>query len=78
VIGGSAIIVIVPDPHLVDFVIFFMGWLVGGVIWCFAYSGLIAYGRKYVTLRLFQAINVICGVFLVYFTFVLLWAKFFQ
>jgi chemosensory pili system protein ChpE len=52
-IGGSAIAVIVPDPQLVDFVIFFIGWLVGGVIWCFAYSGLIAYGRKYVTPRLF-------------------------
>jgi chemosensory pili system protein ChpE len=77
-IGGSAIAVIVPDPQLVDFVIFFMGWLVGGVIWCFAYSGLIAYGRKYVTPRLFQAINVICGVVLVYFAIVLLWATFFQ
>jgi threonine/homoserine/homoserine lactone efflux protein len=77
-IGGSAIAVIVPDPQLIDFAVFFVGWLVGGIVWCFAYSGLIAYGRKYVTPRLFQAINVICAVVLVYFALALLWATFVQ
>jgi chemosensory pili system protein ChpE len=77
-IGGSAIAVIVPDPQLIDFAVFFVGWLVGGIVWCFAYSGLIAYGRKYVTPRLFQTINVICAVVLVYFAMALLWATFVQ
>jgi threonine/homoserine/homoserine lactone efflux protein len=75
-IGGSAIAVLVPDPAAIDFAIFFFGYFTGGVIWTFLYSGLVAYGSRYVTPRLFQAINVICGAIMVYFAVTLLWATF--
>lgn len=75
-IGGSAIAVIVPDPQLADFVVFYLGYLAGCIIWCFAYSGLIAYGRRFITPRLFQAVNVICALVLTYFALALLWATF--
>jgi threonine/homoserine/homoserine lactone efflux protein len=75
-IGGSAIAVLVPNPTAIDFAIFFFGYFAGGVIWTFLYSGLVAYGRRYVTPRLFQAINVICGAIMIYFALSLLWATF--
>ena len=75
-IGGSAIAVLVPNPGPMDFLVFFLGYVVGGIIWGFAYSGLVAYGRRFITPKLFTGINVICGVIMVYFALSLVWATF--
>ncbi|HSV42837.1 MAG TPA: LysE family transporter [Methanomassiliicoccales archaeon] len=75
-IGGSAIAVIVPDPEMIDYVIFFIGYALGCVIWSIGYSALVGYGRRYVTPRLFQVINVVCALVMLYFAASLLWATF--
>lgn len=72
-IGCSAIATLVPNPGPVDFLVFFLGYVAGGLLWCFAYSGLVGYGRRYITPRLFSGINLICGIVMVYFAIVLFW-----
>ncbi|OPY34631.1 MAG: leucine export protein LeuE [Methanomassiliicoccales archaeon PtaU1.Bin124] len=74
--GGSAIAVIVPDPTAVDYGIFIGGYVIGLMIWSFSYSVLIGYGRKYVTPKLFQAINIVCAAVMIYFAASLLWSTF--
>jgi chemosensory pili system protein ChpE len=76
-IGGSVISVIVPDPEAIHFFVFFVGYTIGLLIFSFAYSALIAYGRKYITPKLFRAINVICALVLIYFAMNLLYSTFF-
>ena len=75
-IGGSAIATIVPNPMAVDFAVFIGGYVVGLMVWSFSYSVLIGRGRKYVTPRLFQVINVICACVMLYFAASLLWSTF--
>lgn len=75
-IGGSAIAVLVPSPGPADFLAFFLGYFAGGVIWTVSFPALVAYGRKYVTRRLFQGINITCGVFMIYFAASLMWTTF--
>ena len=75
-IGGSAIAVLVPNPGPIDFLVFFVGYVVGGIVWSFAYSGLVAYGRRFITPRLYSGINMACGIMMVYFAIVLLWSTF--
>jgi chemosensory pili system protein ChpE len=75
-IGGSAIATVVPNPTAVDFAVFIGGYVVGLMIWSFSYSVLIGRGRKYVTPRLFQVINIICACVMLYFAASLLWSTF--
>lgn len=75
-IGGSAIATIVSNPTGMDYTIFFLGYFVGSIGWAFGYSGLIGHGRKYITPRLFKAINVICAVVMVYFALSMLLSTF--
>ncbi|MFA5313229.1 MAG: LysE family transporter [Methanomassiliicoccales archaeon] len=76
-IGGSTIATVAPNPEGIHFLVFFLGYTTGLVVFSFVYSALIAYGRKYITPSLFQAINVICGAVLIYFALNLLWSTFF-
>lgn len=73
-IGGSAIAVVAPNPTAWDFAVFMVGYVCGLVAWSFSYSVLIGKGRKYVTPKLFQWINVICAVVMSYFAISLLWS----
>jgi chemosensory pili system protein ChpE len=72
-IGGSAIAVLVPNPGPIDFLVFFLGYVAGGLLWCFSYSALVAFGKRFITPRLFAGINATCGVVMVYFALTLLW-----
>lgn len=75
-IGGSAIATIMPSPDTQAYVIFMVGYMLGTVLWSLSYSALVAYGRKYLSKRLFQTIYVICGLVLVYFAITILWSAF--
>ena len=72
-IGGSAIATIVPNPTSIDYAIFFIGYFVGSIGWAFGYSALIGYGRRFITPRLFHAINILCALVMVYFAASMLW-----
>lgn len=75
-IGSSSIAVIMADPGLTEFVIFYLGYLVGAIIWGTAYSALIGYGKRYITPGLFRALSVICALVLMYFALNLLYSTF--
>jgi chemosensory pili system protein ChpE len=65
-IGGSAISVAFPDPVLSDFILFLAGYMTGSVIWCFLFTGLVVYGRRFLDHRLFRTVHLLCGLALVY------------
>ena len=75
-IGSSSIAVIMSDPGLMDFVMFYFGYLVGAVIWGTAYSALIGHGKRYITPTLFRILSVICAAVLLYFAVNLLYSTF--
>lgn len=75
-IGASAIATIIPDPQLTDFLIFYVGYFVGAMVWGLAYSALVGHGRKYVTPKLFRVISLICAVVLLYFAINLVYSTF--
>jgi len=76
-IGSSSIAVIMSDPGTMDFVVFYLGYLVGAFIWGLAYSALIHYGKRYITPNLFRALSVICALVLLYFALNLVYSTFF-
>jgi len=71
-IGSSSIAVIMSEPGLMDFVVFYLGYLVGAVIWGTAYSALIGHGKRYITPKLFRALSLVCALVLLYFALNLL------
>jgi chemosensory pili system protein ChpE len=75
-IGSSAIVTIIPDPQLTDFVVFYAGYITGAMIWGLAYSALIGYGRKYVTPKLFRFLSLVCALVLLYFAISLVYNTF--
>jgi threonine/homoserine/homoserine lactone efflux protein len=75
-IGSSSIAVIMSDPGLTDFAIFYLGYLVGAIIWGTSYSALIGHGKRYITPKLFRALSVICALVLLYFALNLLYSTF--
>jgi chemosensory pili system protein ChpE len=75
-IGGTTIAVIVPNPTSWDYAIFLGGYVIGLLLWSFPFSLLIGYGRKYITAKLFQGINIICALCMIYFALSLLWSTF--
>jgi len=76
-IGSSSIAVIMSEPKPLDFVVFYVGYFVGAVIWGTAYSALIGHGRRYVTPKLFRTLSLICAAVLLYFALNLLYSTFF-
>lgn len=55
---------------------FYLGYLVGAIIWGTTYSGLIGYGKRYITPKLFRILSVICALVLLYFALNLLYSTF--
>jgi chemosensory pili system protein ChpE len=60
-------------PEPVHFAVFFAGFLLGAILWCFIMAGLVAWGRKYLTPVFFRWVNLICGTALAYFALQLSW-----
>ncbi|QLH75536.1 MAG: LysE family transporter [Methanomassiliicoccales archaeon] len=77
-IGGTAIAVIVPDPETIHYMVFFLGYTSGLLVFSILYSSLVAYGRRYITPKLFQIINILCALVLVYFALSLIYATFIE
>jgi chemosensory pili system protein ChpE len=60
-------------PQALDFAIFFAGFLGGAILWCFVMAGLVAWGRRFVTLTFFRWVNFACGIALGFFAIQLGW-----
>jgi chemosensory pili system protein ChpE len=60
-----------PDPR--SMLIFLVGFICGGSLWCVCLAGLLAWGRHFVTPLLFRLVNLICGLGLGFFAIKLLW-----
>ena len=72
-LGTTVFASISGKPAPVHFAIFFAGFLLGAITWCFIMAGLVAFGRKFVTPAFFRWVNVICGVALGFFALQLAW-----
>jgi chemosensory pili system protein ChpE len=72
-IGASTILVLVSQPQTIDYIIFFVGYMVGSCLWGAVTAAMLAYGRRYVKDRLFHVINIACAIFLTYLAASLLW-----
>jgi len=72
-LGTTVFASISGKPAPVHFAIFFAGFLLGAITWCFIMAGLVAFGRKFVTPAFFRWVNVVCGIALGFFAFQLAW-----
>ena len=72
-LGTTAFASISGTPESIHFAIFFAGFLLGAVVWCFFMASLVAWGRKYLTPLFFRWVNLTCGIALAYFAFQLSW-----
>lgn len=72
-LGTTAFASLSGTPEPVHFAIFFAGFLLGAILWCFLVAGMVAWGRKYLTPAFFRGVNIVCGTALVYFAFQLGW-----
>jgi chemosensory pili system protein ChpE len=75
-VGNTAVSSRISNPQPVHFVVFFVSFMLGALVYCFIIAGLIAWGERYVTARFFRWVNIVCGLFLTYFGSQLLWSLF--
>ncbi len=73
-IGASTMAVMTPQPQLEHYVAFMLGFEAAAVLWCFIFAYAVSVGRRFITPRTFQLIEVVCGLFLVYLSVSLLWS----
>jgi len=66
-LGATAFSSITGQPQPTHFAIFFAGFLSGAIFCCFCVAGLVAWGRKYMTVNFFRGVNALCGVAMIYF-----------
>ena len=57
----------------IHYAIFFSGFFIGTLLWCFIIAGLVAWGRRFMTTTFFRWVNLACGLTLGYFCLNLLW-----
>ena len=72
-LGTTVFASISGKPAPVHFAIFFAGFLLGAIAWCFIMAGLVAFGRKFLTPTFFRWVNVTCGVAIGFFALQLAW-----
>lgn len=68
-LGTTVFASIAGTPQPIHFVTFFTGFLGGAIAWCFFIAGLVAWGRRWMTISFFRILNAVCGVVLFYFAF---------
>jgi threonine/homoserine/homoserine lactone efflux protein len=66
-VGGGAVQSIVPHPTPLDYGTFYLGFMLACTGWCFAFSGVVAFGRTLLRPSFFRIVNAVCGVALVLF-----------
>ena len=59
---------------LKEIMVFFAGFLVSALLWSVFMSGMIAWGRRFVTPVFFRLVNLVCGLSLGFFALKLLWS----
>ncbi len=67
-LGMSGIIVALGflDPEPLHILVFFSGFMIAQVCWCFFFATVVEFGRRLLSQRLFRWINLACAVFLAY------------
>jgi chemosensory pili system protein ChpE len=65
-VGSSAIVAGVPDPQPIHFVVGFLSFMLGCLLWCFFFAGVVAWGRRFVNPTVFRVVNVLSGAFFGY------------
>jgi len=73
-IGVTTIALIAPEPQLIHYVVFMMGFEAAAVAWCFLFASLVSVGRRFVTPRAFQLIDLRPEPFLVYLSVNMIWS----
>ena len=66
-LGTTVFASIAGKPQPIHFAVFFAGFLIGAVVWCFFMAGLVAWGKQWMTQNFFRWINLICAAVLIYF-----------
>ena len=72
-LGTTVFTSISGSPQPIHFTIFFAGFLSGAILWCFFMAGLVAWGRRFVTITFFRWVNLTCGSALGFFALQLSW-----
>jgi len=57
-----------------QFVLFFLGFFAGAVLWCIGISAGIRWGRRWLRPAMFRWINILCGLALGFFGVRVLWS----
>ena len=67
-LGMSGVIVALGflDPEPLHILVFFSGFMIAQVCWCFFFATVVEFGRRLLSQRLFRWINLACAVFLAY------------
>ncbi len=67
-LGMSGVIVGVGflDPEPLHILVFFSGFMIAQVCWCFFFATLVEFGRRLLNQRVFRWINLVCAIFLGY------------
>lgn len=65
--ASSPLTTLLAAPSFYRYVIFFLGFMLAAVVWCFFMASLIAWGRRFITPLFFRLVNLFCGLFLGYF-----------
>lgn len=54
------------DPEPIHILVFFSGFMIAQVCWCFFFASVVEFGRRFLNQRLFRWINLGCAAFLAY------------
>lgn len=73
-IGATTIASIAPHPAAEHYLVFMLGFAIGGFLWCFFFAYVVSVGRRFINARTFRIIQLVCGIFLAYVGLSLLWS----
>jgi len=54
------------DPQPIHLLVFFSGFMIAQICWCFFFATVVEYGRRLINQRIFRRINLACALFLAY------------
>ena len=74
-VGSAVVAAGIAEPTPVHFGVFFGGFMLACVLWCFLFPAVIAGGRRFLSPPFFRWANLLCGVCLGYFGLMLLWSS---
>ncbi len=64
--SGTIIGIGILDPEPIHLLVFFAGFMIAQVCWCFFFATVVEFGRRLLNQRLFRWINLACAAFLAY------------